>query len=227
MTMQWSEIYNTLTNQCVNICFNQALVSTLRNYNHTELLYHVTWMSRCSRLKNELQFTSDLRMEAGILTLPPQIPYPAHFDASSLPEVRASPPIPPNANGGRALMQWAGHLAVAGVALRASGPGHLAGNGTTWMQPLCSNKMRSRIKKTAMGKAVERAATPAAADNSGFVRATEWHNDGQPRRTTRHAANFEGPGRGWRPPPRQRCASTRLWAGAPTAIEEEHEWKKN
>ena len=44
--------------------------------------------------------------------------------------LRASPPIPPNANGGRACMPEAGHLAVSGPALTASGPGHPTANGT-------------------------------------------------------------------------------------------------
>jgi hypothetical protein len=44
--------------------------------------------------------------------------------------LRASPPIPPNANGGRGLMPGPGHGAETSPALTASGPGREGANAT-------------------------------------------------------------------------------------------------
>ena len=44
--------------------------------------------------------------------------------------LRAPPPIPPNANGGRPIIEGAGQLTGSGPAVGASGPGLPAGNGT-------------------------------------------------------------------------------------------------
>ena len=45
------------------------------------------------------------------------------YVARRIRQLRAPPPIPPNANGGKGCMPEAGHLAVPGPALPASAPG--------------------------------------------------------------------------------------------------------